>query len=103
MAELHRDELDTWTLARSRVIATHEMWMPDNTMPIEDALRMPPNGDFIVGIPLATKTERWFAQQYGLLVVPETTFQTTLPVDGNDSPKTNGTFCPEPSRQGQKR
>lgn len=38
--QLQGDELDAWKLARSHIATNHETWMPDNAMPVRDALQV---------------------------------------------------------------
>jgi hypothetical protein len=91
---LEGDELDAWKLARSHIARNHDTWMPDNAMPIRDALQVTATGDYLVGIPVATKPEPGFGQNYGIFLVQVTKFGTTLRVDGDSFQKTAGPFRP---------
>jgi hypothetical protein len=63
-------------------------------MPIRDALQVTATGDYLVGIPVATKPEPGFGQNYGIFLVQVTKFGTTLRVDGDSFQKTAGPFRP---------
>jgi len=98
MQPLAGDELDAWKLARSHIATNHDTWMPDNAMPIRDAIQVTPTEDYLVAIPVVTKPEPGFAQQYGIFIVQVTKFGTALRVDGDEFRKTNGPFRQEPPR-----
>lgn len=95
MHPLEGDDLDAWKLARSHIATNHDIWMPDNAMPIRDAIQVTPTNDYLVAIPVASKPEPGFGQQYGIFVVQVTKFGTSLRVDGDDFRKTDGPFRPE--------
>jgi len=96
---LEGDELDGWKLARSHIATNHEIWMPDNAMPIRDAIKVTPTGDYLVAIPVVEKADPGFAPNYGIFYVQVTKFGTTLRVDGENFQKTNGPFRPVQPRQ----
>ena len=100
---LEGDELDAWKLARSSVARNHETWMPDNAMPIRDALQVTATGDYLVAIPVATKPEPGFGQQYGIFFVQVTKFGTALRVDDDTFQKTAGPFRPQQTKPQRKK
>lgn len=96
---LEGDELDGWKLARSHIATNHDIWMPDNAMPIRDAIKVTPTGDYLVAIPVVERADPGFAPNYGIFYVQVTKFGTTLRVDGDTFQKTNGPFRPKQPRQ----
>lgn len=101
---LEGDDLDAWKLARSHIATNHKTWMPDNAMPVRDAIQVTATGDYLVGIPVVTKPEPGFGQEYGIFLVQVTKFGTSLRVDGDSFQKTQGPFRPRqagPARKGK--
>ena len=102
MQPLEGDDLDAWKLARSHIATNHDNWMPDNAMPIRDAIQVTPTDDYLVAIPVATKPEPGFGQQYGIFIVQVAKFGTSRRVDGDEFRKTHGPFSLEPPKAKRK-
>ena len=100
--KLEGDELEAWKLARSHIATNKEYWMPDNAMPIRDAIQVTATGDYAVAIPVASKPEPGLGQNYGIFYVQVTKFETAFRVDGDNFQQTNGPFrpaMPKPQRK----
>jgi hypothetical protein len=100
---LEGEDLTAWKLARSYVMSNHNYWMPDNAMPVRDAIQVTATGDYLVAIPVASKPEPGFGQNFGIYFVQVTKFETSLRVDGDNFQRTDGPYRPRTGRTPQRK